>query len=120
MAHTTLELARPLLGKRVSLVIDRPMGSRHPEHPDLIFTVNYGYVPHILAADGEGLDAYVLGVDTPLSEFEGTCIAIIHRRDDDDDKLIVVPDTALALTDTQILEQIHFAERYFDSIVLRQ
>jgi inorganic pyrophosphatase len=64
------------------------------------------------------LDAYVLGVQEPLSQFTGRCIAIVHRRDDDDDKLVVVPD-GTQLTDAEIMAQTHFQEQFFDSQVVR-
>ncbi|MYA76154.1 MAG: inorganic pyrophosphatase, partial [Gemmatimonadetes bacterium] len=44
------------IGKIVDIEIDRPMGSRHPEH-DLIYPVNFGLVPGVLGLDGEELDA---------------------------------------------------------------
>ena len=48
-------------GSIVKVVVDRPMGSRHPEHTDLIYPVNYGYIEGIIAPDGEEQDAYILG-----------------------------------------------------------
>ncbi len=97
--------------------IDRPTGSRHPEH-GFLYPVNYGYVPGVIAPDGEELDAYVLGVSEPLAEFCGQCIAIVHRLDDDDDKLVLVPD-GVELSDAEILARTRFQEQYFDSRVLR-
>lgn len=67
------------LGKYVLVVIDRPKGSCHPDW-NLIYEVNYGYIPNTLAPDGEELDAYVLGVDRPVNKFKGKCIAIIQRH----------------------------------------
>lgn len=32
------------IGKRVDVVMDRPMGSSHPEH-GFTYQVNYGFVP---------------------------------------------------------------------------
>ena len=52
------------------------------EHKDIYYPVNYGYVPGIVAPDGEEQDAYILGVDRPLDEFTGRVIAVIHRFDD--------------------------------------
>jgi inorganic pyrophosphatase len=83
----SLDLARRFLGKSVTVVIDRPLGSRHPRR-GFLYEVNYGYVPGTRAPDGEALDAYVLGVGEPLERFAGVCLAVIHRRDDDDDKLV--------------------------------
>lgn len=53
------------LNKKVTVKMDRPMGSKHPKH-GFIYPVNYGYIPNTLSGDGEELDAYVLGVFEPL------------------------------------------------------
>ena len=105
------------IGKIVSIHIDRPLGSRHSQH-GFFYPVNYGFVPGIMALDGEEQDAYVLGVFEPLEQFEGRCIAVIHRLDDEDDKLVLVPD-GVEYTDEQILALTEFQERFFKVIVLR-
>ncbi len=106
------------IGKRVTVHMDRPLGSRHPQF-GFRYPVNYGYVPGTKAPDGEELDAYVLGVDRPVPEFTGTCIAVIHRLDDDDDKLVVVPE-GIQLSDARIRTLTHFQESYFKSIIIRK
>ncbi len=113
----SLEIAQEYLGKKVQVVFDRPLGSKHPKH-NFLYEVNYGYLKGVKAPDGEDLDAYYLGVDTPLHEAEGTCIAIIHRENDDDDKLVVVPES-LQLTDEEITTQTAFQEKWFKSQILR-
>ena len=110
--------ARAFLGKRVSVKIDRPLGSRHPEW-GFIYPVNYGYVPGVGAPDGDDLDAYVLGVFEPRESFTGRCIAVIHRIDDEDDKLIVVPERKV-YTDEQIRALTEFQERFFKSVIERR
>ena len=82
-------ITRPLLGKSVTVTVDRPIGYRHG---DLVYPVNYGYIPGVFAADGEEQDAYILGVSEPLTSFTGTVIGIIHRHDDVEDKLVVAPE----------------------------
>lgn len=96
--------------------IDRPLGSAHPDYPAMIYPVNYGYIEGISAKDGEEQDAYVLGVDTPVDEFCGKRIAIVHRRDDIESKWVIVPEDIL-YTKQQIEEMVHFAEQYYDSYV---
>jgi len=113
----SLALARPWLGQIVTVRIDRPLGSRHPRW-GFLYTVNYGYLPGVIAPDGAELDAYVLGVQEPLDEFTGRCSAIVHRLDDDDDKLVIVPD-GTALTDDEICAQTRFQERFFESRIVR-
>ena len=105
------------IGKIVTIKIDRPLGGRHPEH-GFVYPVNYGYLPDTLAPDGQELDAYVLGVFEPVNEFEGKCIAVVHRLDDEDDKLIVTPE-GVAYSDDQIRALIEFQERFFQSVILR-
>ena len=55
-----------MIGSIVKIIVDRPIGSHHPKHKDIIYPVNYGYIPGIVAADGEEQDAYILGVDEPI------------------------------------------------------
>ncbi len=106
------------LGKTVRAKIDRPLGSRHPKH-GFLYLLNYGYIPGMMAPDGEELDAYILGVFEPLTEFEGRCIAIIHRLDDQDDKLALVPN-GKQYSDEQILALTEFQEQFFKPIVVRE
>ena len=49
------------IGHTVTVTVDRPIGSRHPDH-GFINPVNYGYIRGVIAPDGEDLDAYILGV----------------------------------------------------------
>jgi len=108
---------KSLVGKMVRVVMDRPLGSKHPKF-DTIYPVNYGYVPGTLAGDGMEIDAYVLGINKPLAEFEGNVIAIIHRSDDVEDKLVVAA-PGVQLSDDAIWSAVEFQERYFDSHILR-
>lgn len=108
---------RSLIGKKVRVVIDRPLGSMHPKH-GFLYEVNYGYIEGIMAPDGEEVDVYVIGVSEPLKEFTGRCIAIIHRTNDYDDKLVVVPD-GIELTDEQIKNLTYFQEKFFNSVIVR-
>ena len=112
------DLAKSYLGKNVDIIIDRPLGSKHPKH-SFIYPVNYGYIPNTISGDGEELDAYLLGVFEPVSKFEnGRVIAYIHRINNDDDKLIVVP-SECNYTDDQIVALTEFQERFFDSVIVR-
>ena len=110
--------ARTYLNKIVSVKIDRPIGSRHPKY-DYIYPVNYGYVPNTISGDGEELDCYVLGVFEPLKEFDGKCIALIHRVNDNDDKLIIVPEDR-EMDNKEIEALIEFQERFFKHQLIRK
>jgi inorganic pyrophosphatase len=105
------------IGKTVQVEIDRPLNSKHPKH-GFIYPVNYGFVPNTVSGDGEEIDCYVLGVDKPLKNFTGKCVAVIHRTNDNDDKLIIVPEDK-DITDEEIRELTNFQEQYFESEIIR-
>lgn len=101
-----------MLGKIVKVIVDRPLGSHHPNYTDIVYRVNYGYIENIIAPDGEEQDAYVLGIDKPISEYLGRVIAIVHRLDDIEDKWIVAPE-GMHYSKDEIIKQIEFQEQFF-------
>ena len=66
-----------------------------------------------MAADGEEQDAYIIGIDSPVSEFMGRVIAVIRRLNDVEDKLVVVPE-GVVLSKREIINKTRFQERFFD------
>ena len=106
------------LNKFLNVKIDRPIGSSHPDYPNHIYLVNYGYVPNTISGDGEELDCYILGEYKPLKEYTGKCIAIIHRLNDDDDKLVIAPENK-NFTNNEIKLLTDFQERFFESEIIR-
>ena len=113
----TKRLVDSVIGRTVTVTVDRPLGSYHPKHNDMYYPVNYGYVEGIMAPDGEEQDAYILGVDEAVEKFTGRIIAIVHRNDDVEEKWVVAPEGTI-FTKEEIWEQIHFQERYFDSEIV--
>lgn len=113
----SLAIAKQFLGKEVEVIIDRPMGSKHPTH-GFTYEANYGYIENTAAPDGENLDAYFLGISTPAEKARGRAIAIIHRLEDDDDKLIVVPQET-EMTDKEIESAVQFQEQWFTHTIIR-
>lgn len=103
-----------MIGDIVTVTVDRPLGSYHPEHEDMYYPINYGYIEGVIAPDGEEQDAYILGVDVPLEKFTGKIIAIIHRYDDVEEKWVVAPKDA-HYSKEEIMELVHFQEQYFKS-----
>ena len=101
---------------RITARIDRPLGSAHPNHPDLIYPVNYGEVVGVHAPDGDWQDVYVLGVIVPVETFTGRRIAVIHRRDDAETKWVLAPGS-MTFTAEEIMAAVRFQEQYFDSWV---
>ncbi len=106
-----------MIGNIVKVVVDRPIGTYHPKYKNIYYSVNYGYVPNIMAPDGKEQDAYILGVNIPVDEFVGKVIAIIHRNDDIEDKWVVAPE-GISFSKDEIIRQVAFQEKYFNIDVI--
>ena len=115
--HTDLESRNKIItdnsGKLVHVEVDRPVGYRHG---DIVYPINYGYIPGMIAGDGEEQDAYILGVSEPLASFDGQVVAAIRRKNDCEDKLVVAP-AGMVFHQGQIEEAVHFQEQYFISTI---
>ena len=107
------EQVRGYLGKIVTIGIDRPIGYvHHKEKYDLVYPINYGYIPGVLGGDGEELDVYLLGVSEPVEKYTCRIIGISHRLNDCEDKLVGVPvDTEFTVE--EISAAISFQEKYY-------
>jgi len=117
MESESLKLAKTFLGKDVEVIMDRPLGSKHPKH-GFVYEANYGYIEGVKAPDGEDLDAYYLGTNEPLNKANGVVKAIIHRLDDDDDKLIAMPKN-VEMSEEKNERLVAFQEKWSDHQILK-
>ncbi|MDE5855788.1 MAG: hypothetical protein K2H06_01945 [Anaeroplasmataceae bacterium] len=103
-----------MLNQIVEVIVDRPIHSVHPTEKDIVYELNYGYIPNTISpVDGEEIDAYILDVDTPVERYKGKVIAIIHRIGDED-KLIV---SNKSFSKEEIYQKTYFQEKYFKSYI---
>jgi inorganic pyrophosphatase len=99
------------LGKKVKVIIDRPLGLSHPKYPNTVYSINYGYIPDTVSpADNEEIDVYILGEDKPLKTFEGKVLAVVDRGEDSEIKLVVTDGTDYPIE--EIEKQINFVEKF--------
>lgn len=67
------------VGRHVEIVIDRPKGTSHPQYPDSIYPVDYGYLRDTASMDGSGIDVWVgtglCGIDAII------CVADLVKGD---------------------------------------
>lgn len=115
--HADKSVDSVIIGTTVTVTVDKPLGSYHPEYKDMYYPINYGYIEGVMAPDGEKQDAYILGVNEPVGKFTGKIIAIVYRKDDIEEKWVVVPD-GVTFSKEEIRRQIHFQEQYFDSEIV--
>ena len=105
------------LGEIVTIGIDRPIGYvHHKGKKTLVYPINYGYIPDVLGGDGEELDVFLLGVDTPVQSFTGRIIGIVYRADDVEDKLVMAPDGTV-FTAPEIAQAVYFQEKYYRTTI---
>ena len=110
-------LVKKYLGKTVRIEIDRPIGYvHHKEKYDLIYPINYGYIPGVLGGDAEELDVYLLGVSEAVEEYDATIIGVVWRTDDVEDKLVGAP-AGMQFTAEEIRAAVDFQERYHTSYI---
>lgn len=108
-----------MIGKIVTVTVDRPLGSYHPKYKNLYYPINYGYIEGIIAPDGEEQDTYILGISEPVDKFKGKIIAVIRRKDDIEEKWVVCPED-MSFTRDEIAEMVSFQEKYFQSTVITE
>jgi len=109
--------AESYLGKTVRIEIDRPIGYvHHKKEYDLVYPINYGFIPGVLGGGREELDVYLLGVDSPVKAYDAEIIGIVFRSDDVEDKLVGAP-VGQCFTAREIFDAVTFQEKYHKSHV---
>ena len=110
-------LVEGYLGKEVTIGIDRPIGYvHHKGEKTLVYPINYGYIPDVLGGDGEELDVFLVGVDTPVESYTGRIIGIAYRADDVEDKLIMAPE-GVSFTAEEMARAVYFQEKYYKTTI---
>lgn len=106
-----------IIGMRVDVTIDRPIGTEHPKYPGMFYPINYGYVQGILGGDDEEQDVYILGENIPLKKWSGKIIGVVHRLNDIEDKWIASSDDK-TYTIAEIKAAVAFQERFYDDLFI--
>lgn len=101
------------LGKTVTVIIERPIGSSHPQH-GFIYPVNYGHVTGTVAEVGELVDVYILGTNRPRERVSAVVIGIAWRQDDLENKLIVTLDGSVPSLN-EVESAVHFQEQFIET-----
>lgn len=70
---------------RGGVEIDRPRESRHPTFPEIIYPIDYGFLPGTIGTDGEGVDVFI---GTASSGLVGAILTVDLRRGDQEVKFL--------------------------------
>ncbi|MCI0550926.1 MAG: hypothetical protein L0287_08220 [Anaerolineae bacterium] len=62
MTKTTSNFWREMTQLAISnrIAIDRPKGSSHPRYPEVIYSLDYGYLEDTTSSDGSGIDLWLV------------------------------------------------------------
>lgn len=69
------------------IVIERASGTRHPEHPQIIYPLDYGCLKGTSSSDGEEIDLF-LGSD-PSRRLTGAFVTVDLEKRDCEIKLLI-------------------------------
>ena len=69
------------------IVIERPKGSHHPEHPQIVYPLDYGCLKGTSSSDGEEIDLF-LGSE-PARRLTGAFVTVDLQKRDCEIKLLI-------------------------------
>src|SRR5690242_17351498 len=67
------------------ITLDRPRFSRHPDYPEIVYPIDYGYINGTVGEDGQEIDVFVGTAETGLV---GVLFTRDFRKGDTEIKLI--------------------------------
>lgn len=117
MKTTQNESFWTLLDKLVAenrLVIDRPRGMRHPEYPDKIYPLDYGFLEGTRSADNAGIDVWRGG--TPGLGLVAVIVTVDHLKKDVEIKLLL----DCSQEDIRLVQCFHSASAEMQGILLER
>lgn len=79
-----------MLGRFVRVKVHKPMGSVDDKY-GFRYQVNYGQVEGTKDAQGKPQEAYILGINHSVREFEGRVIAAVHGKGAKEIRWVVAP-----------------------------
>lgn len=95
------------------IVIDRPKGTAHPNFPDFVYRVDYGYLKNSSTMDGEGIDVWVGTGEKKVDAV--MCIVDLLKRDSEIKILIGCTEDEKA-----IVYETHNEKEFMKGILIRR
>lgn len=96
------------------IVIDRPKGTVHPNYPDFLYEVDYGYLKNTTSMDGGGIDVW-LGSEKSKKIDAIMCIVDLMKRDSEIKVLIGCTEE-----EKEIVYKTHNQTQYMKGILIRR
>lgn len=102
------------MAEACELVIDRPIGSRHPRYPDVVYQLDYGYLKGTSSMDGGGIDVW-LGSKADR-QLEGIICTVDRLKGDSEIKLLI----GCTEEEIAIADRFHNESEYMKGLLIRR
>ncbi len=96
------------------VIIDRPKGSVHPVHSEIVYPLDYGYLKNVSGGDGNELDVWQGSISD--GRLVGVVFAVDTLKNDAEVKLIIGCNDE----EINIINEFHNSSRYMSGIVIRR
>ena len=95
------------------IIIDRPKSSRHPQYPDCIYLVDYGYLENTSSMDGGGIDVWK---GTHGKDIDAIICTIDLLKRDSEIKILI----GCTEGETRLILESHNNSEYMKGILVRR
>lgn len=95
------------------IVIDRPKGTSHPNYPEFIYRIDYGYLKDTSSMDGKGIDVWVGSSQKKIDAI--MCIVDLMKKDSEIKILIGCTEEEKA-----IIHKTHSETQFMKGILIRR
>jgi inorganic pyrophosphatase len=85
------------------IVLDRPKGSPHPRYPEVIYPLDYGYLPGTTSTDRQGIDVWLGSLANKVKSLTGILCTFDTLKHDLEVKLLI----GCTEQDIQIIRDFH-------------
>ncbi len=96
------------------IVIDRPKGSLHPEHPAIVYPLDYGFLKGISGGDGNDLDIWLGSM--PEKRLVAVICTADSLKNDTEVKLLI----GCTVEEIDIVDRFHNRGNYMSGIIIRR
>ena len=95
------------------IIIDRPKGTSHPEYPDFIYRVDYGYLKDTTSMDGAGIAGWV-GSDE--KKVDATMCIVDLMKKDSEIKILI----GCTEEEKEIVYETHNETQFMKGVLIRR
>ncbi len=101
------------LVNKSEIIIDRPKGTVHPNYPDFVYRVDYGYLKGTSSMDGAGIDVWI---GSGEKKIDAIMVTVDLMKHDSEIKILI----GCTEEEKEIIYQMHNETEFMKGILLRR